>query len=182
MGQRGLQAFITFDEFVEWLRGTAKELSLVVLVDRLGQYPIERWSGEVRQLVEAYEIYLATAVNELGTIYHNDVNPAERGWVVMKVPRVESGALLDIHLDARSDWYEDGVIKENPESIRLHGRIARRFKKILKHPVWAKNIKLGGSAVSYRSLGYSNGAREWYRNGGELMHEGMPNIRYEIRD
>jgi len=183
MAQRGNRVFITFEEFAEWAQKTATELSLVVLLDAYRKrLPFERWNGDIAKLAGADEVYFSMTAVELGVLYHNDVNPAERGWVYIDVPRVKDGALLLVELAARSDWWEDGMVKENPESIPLHGKLSRRLKKLVKYPTWFRGVRPPTDATLCRDVGYTEGAKAWYRNGGELMQDGVLNVRFEIRD
>jgi len=186
MAQRGNMVFITFEEFADWVKATVKELSLVALLEPLRIHaPLERWDGAVEDLAGAYRVYFTMLPVESGEIASKGLNPAERGCVYIDVPSVKDGALLLVELAARSDWWdeEDKTIKENPVSIQLHGQLSRRLKKLVKRPVWVRNITMPDHPPRLdKSVGYTEGAKVWFRNGGELMQRGVLNIRFEIRD
>ena len=106
-------------------------------------------------------------------------NFPELGWVQYQLPKRENNFLIMASLGYKSDWYNDDytVHYDNEVMKKLYRKIRPIFKKGLKSPVWAKNIKFGGSSC-YRNLGYSDGAAEWEKNGGELCQLGVGNIRF----
>jgi hypothetical protein len=182
MAQRGNDVFITFAEFSDWVRDLTQRFSLVVLLDRGPSKPLDTWDGEDNELSLSARIFLATDAVEVGSVTTKELNPAERGWVVMSVPRTVGSKLLVCQLGARSDWWDpvQSTVRENPAAIRLYDKVWKRLKTRLTFPVWGKNV-ITGAASPYRSMGYSQGAKEWTRSGGILAQEGVANIEYEIR-
>jgi hypothetical protein len=73
-----------------------------------------------------------------------------------------------------TDWWDEEaqVKRENRDSLRLFQIVASRFRKKLKRPVWAHDVLHDGGAVSYRNIGYSVGASDWVKTGGELAQAG----------
>ncbi len=104
------------------------------------------------------------------------------GWVQVDVPRVVSDTLLLCQIAAKSDWWNraQSATQENRSSLRFFDKVWRVLKPRLVFPIWATNIRTGASSA-YNAIGYSEGAREWYLDGGELGQDGVANIKYEIR-
>jgi hypothetical protein len=109
----------------------------------------------------------------------NHPYPARLGWVMCDLPQEVRNQLLLCQLGAKSHYLEPstGETCENDESIRLFKQLASRIRKNLRYPVWARNIRTGGTA-EYRSIGFSPGTEDWVRDGGELSQLDVDNVRF----
>lgn len=82
----------------------------------------------------------------------------------------------------KTDWYDadDKQTYENKELERFFKKVKKEFIKNLSSPVFAVNIKTGGSA-RYKDMGYADSAKEWEEKGGELKQFGVENVKFSIR-
>lgn len=111
----------------------------------------------------------------------NALEPAVWGWLVITVPRVRGHALLLADIAAKSDYFDLAAetVRENPLSLRLFGMVVPPFRKLLRRPVWARNIlDVPPRWHAYRDIGYTDGAAAWELAGGELCQDGVANIRF----
>ena len=163
--------------------------------DKFGLYVIRWGFGRDRRLelaesqnpivmsdgTPAQRVFLATEQPDPALIDPAHLRPGEWGWIDSDVPREEEDILYIAQMAAKSDWYdaEREQIMENPASLALFRRIVPAFRRRLKRPVWAYSIQ-GGQPVAYRDIGYSQGAEEWCRRGGQLRQLGVANVRFTI--
>ncbi len=93
--------------------------------------------------------------------------------------RVEAtGRVLEMcDIGAKSDYFEDGAVLEDPRSLQLHRRITRPLKGTLRRPMQAWHVAHTDRARSY-DIYYSDRAAAFFHEGGELMQQGVANIRF----
>ncbi|MCZ7586784.1 MAG: hypothetical protein M5R36_27515 [Deltaproteobacteria bacterium] len=101
------------------------------------------------------------------------LEPGKNGWVQLDVPRTDGQCLLACQPSTKSDWWDakEQKVIDNPAAIKLFEKFWRKWKKHFTYPTIVKNTKIGASAL-YRDIGYSQGAAEWYRNGGRIVPRG----------
>ena len=107
--------------------------------------------------------------------------PGKLGLVQVDLP-VEQGRTLELaDVAAKSTWFdhESGSMATNPEAISTYDRMARRLRRHLQGPTGARNVVTGASG-EYRTIRYSEGARVWAADGGELRQRGVNNIVFYV--
>jgi len=186
MATRRLAFFMRSDEFESLLWERAQALGLFMVMVPVGSQPCEiaRQPG-VLSLADGtlpWRVYLATdAPSTLPD--NNGIRPGEWGWVQADVPCEDTGSLYKSTLAAKSDWWNPNTRQrlENPASIVLFAKVGPYFRKHLHYPVWAYNIMEKSPRLQlYRTIGYSDGAAEWFRTGHELRQSSGEFVRYTI--
>jgi hypothetical protein len=106
------------------------------------------------------------------------MRPAEFGWVLCRIPRVE----------ARTLYLADVSIKTMPthpmvpradidrDPVRFYNRLVGRFRKELHHAVWLENAR--GESGPARGVKCTDGVTSWFRSGGKLAQYGVANTRF----
>ena len=111
-----------------------------------------------------------------------EIVPARLGWVDVRVGNLQGEAtgrvLESSDIGAKSTYVEDGAILEDPRSLQLHRRITRPLKAALRRPMQAWNVGHRDRARTYGDLYYSDKAADFFYGGGELMQEGVANVRF----
>ena len=131
----------------------------------------------------AERLYLTDQKPDMASLDQKNYVPGQLGWVDVDLPREVEGTLLLGVLGVKSDWY-DPITKEiydNRDVFNLYKKIRSKFKRKLNSPVWAYNIKSLKSSA-YRDMGYTEFARGYVERGGELMQEGVQNIRFTLEE
>jgi hypothetical protein len=126
-------------------------------------------------------LYLSSNEPVLTAVDFRNVRLGEIGWISCDVPGLDGGILYESQLGARSDWFDltAQIVREGGASIASFNRVAPRFRRQLSRPLWAFST-LNDVGRAYASIGYSAGAAEWARRGGELRQLGVDNIRFRI--
>jgi hypothetical protein len=186
MATRRLAFFMRFDEFVPLLWERVLALGLSVIMVPGGRQPCEIASqpGDLALSdgTMPWRVYLA-AVAPVMLPDNNGVKPGEWGWVQADVPHESGNRLYKSTLAAKSDWWDSKARRhlENPASLELFGKVAPAFRKHLHYPVWAYNVMdETPQPQRYRTLGYSDGAAEWFHMGYELRQSSHDFVRYII--
>jgi hypothetical protein len=112
----------------------------------------------------------------------NDANPGELGWVSVMAPREQGRVLLMGNIGSKSTWYDDKTKSgwQNEDVHQLFRKVAKPLRKRLRFPIWARGTFADSKWVSYRDVGYSQGAAEWAAGGGELRQEGGKNVVFNV--
>jgi hypothetical protein len=181
MASRSKYVFVTSSEFAEWLRDAAEHLGLLVVLYRGPNGPLEHWDGHPETLAGSRRVYIAAHSINLAGVSSDNLKPGQLGWVQLDVPRSDGPCLLAAQIAARSDWFDAKEQKsmESSAALLLFDRFWSHWKRRFTFPVWARNRTTGAEAP-YQSIGYSRGAAEWCRCGGELRQEGVGNIDFKI--
>lgn len=110
------------------------------------------------------------------------VLPLKWGWVSCSLPFLENNILFKSEFVAKSDWYDGSKreFHENRGCFEILNMVRKEFRKTLRRPTWARNIRSKGKVVEYRDTAYTEGARLWEAGGGELMQYGVKYVRYYI--
>ena len=182
MATKRKSIFVTLPEFVVWMRDLqARIAGSAILCDSVS-HPIAAWQGSDDEMFSTNRLYLVERMPIRAQPTVESLNEEVLGWVQVDVPRVVSDTLLLCQIAVKSDWWNraQSATQENRSSLRFFDKVWRVLKPRLVFPIWATNIRTGASSA-YNAIGYSEGAREWYLDGGELGQDGVANIKYEIR-
>jgi len=106
--------------------------------------------------------------------------PATLGWVMLYPSRIENDVLVMADRGAKSDWLDidQGRMYENPRSIKLFQKIARRLRRHL--PFVARNRWTGDVDWHSARVRHSVGVAEWVFKGGKINQSGVVNVDYTI--
>jgi hypothetical protein len=188
MATKTTQFFSQRDEFLGILSEIVSLLGLEVILYSSGKRPtLEKIPGVT--MIKAVKssgvswIYLAENPVDSQSIDAGLIEPARLGWIQIDLPREQGNILFLGECSIKTDWFdkESGTKVENPRSLKLYKRIVAEIRKHLASPVWAENIVTGGSSV-YPDIGYTPSAKRFLEAGGQLMQEGVSNIRFRLSD
>ncbi|WP_146661700.1 hypothetical protein [Enhygromyxa salina] len=180
MSSRITQFFALPDELYSWLRAAKNDLNL--------QFVLENDPGvfEAALLadVEAatfWQFYIADSALEFPIVDPTE-NPNRWGLVTCDRPEIVDGdTLLLSVISSKSDWRdEERVLHENLAGHKLLAKLRRRFSKNLQGPMWLGTVGKRGPGREFRDLRYSEGAAQWYRDGGKLRQRGVANSKFMI--
>ena len=114
-----------------------------------------------------------------------EIVTARLGWVDLSVGNLRTeanGSVLEMSdIGAKSDYFEGGAVLEDPRSLQLHRRVTRPLKAALRRPMQAWHVAHTDRARSY-DIYYSDRAATFFHEGGELMQQGVANIRFSPQD
>ncbi|MDP8925220.1 MAG: hypothetical protein M3O34_20440 [Chloroflexota bacterium] len=79
-------------------------------------------------------------------------------------------------IGAKSNYLEDGALREDRRSLQLFRGITRPLKAALRRPMRVRNIVHGGEGVY--DIYYSDSSATFYYDGGELTQPGVANTRF----
>ena len=84
-------------------------------------------------------------------------------------------------ISIKTEWYDSdlGEVIMDESQLKLYNQLIAKIKPFIKRPVWVYNAN-GGPARPYRDLGYSDGAKAWLEQGGEVRQEGVANARFSF--
>lgn len=169
-------------EFAEFIEVTAKRLDLTVSdyeVNTL-QPDAARLEAHMTSSRQPTQIYLRPSAPDRVEAegVPKDAIPTALGWVQIDCPLVDGRILFLADIGSKSDWYEEGVVREGAGHA-LFNRVVRRLRQQVSAPVIGTNVIYGGSD-SYSDLHYSPGAARWQAEGGELAQYGVDNVRFMI--
>lgn len=185
MGTKTFQFFCRRDELLEILSQIVNSLSLKTILYSGGRQPrlcsVEQLDQRAVARFQTDRVYLSAGAEDIGTICPDEFSPARLGWVQVDLPREVDDQLLLAQVATKTDWYnpETDAIAENKEVVALHKKITSLLKKHVTFPVWAYNVKHPEPHV-YHDIGFSRSAREFANEGGELVQEGVDNVRFTI--
>lgn len=183
MASRSLDFFMTPTEFESVVIQIQKELGLyLVLVKFFGASELSKDGVRMSDGSLPDEIFLTVQKPEMSQISTPNIEPGKWGWVQCFIPKIDATALYKMSLGIKLDWYdaEQAQVFENPTGLELFKKIKPFFQKRLKNPITVTNISTGASE-DYNNIWYTKGVEEWVAQGGELMEEGVVNLRYHIQ-
>jgi hypothetical protein len=187
MGTRNFQFFMSLEQLVEQLSFLEDKLNLWFVLFRYGNPQRLTFVEKLPQCstaeISSYDgLYISPTKPVAEQIDANKLIPAKLGWLDLKLPKQQDNVLFLADMGMKSEWYDrdEGVIYENKDLGQRHDKLKRALRKHLFSPMYIKNIKYGGSGEINR-IYYSTSAREWEENGGELMQEGVYNLRFSTR-
>ena len=162
----------------------ANALNLSVFLYRGGPNAMLKQAdcGNILQQLQAFttsRIYLAEPGLVVSEINPKDLEPARLGLLQVILPR-ESGQILFMsELAVKTDWVNSvtGERCENTRLLSLFKRVKAELVKGMKEPVVGENIVTGNSSV-YSTIKYTKAAKAFVDDGGELMQEGVNNVRF----
>lgn len=180
MSTKNFQFFARPDECLQLLRALADADDLWLVVSDNDQYRQIGLEELTDRSVDGYEqIFIATSPPSDDQLEAEEVVPAKFGWLHFDIP-TESGNLLFLaDFALKSDWYDEKSKKIifNKQLVRVYRKLRSRLRDLLKSPVYARNIKTGGTS-RYSDMGFSQGAKQWEQEGGELRQRGVENVRF----
>jgi len=186
MTTKTVQFFSQLDEFLIILRSVISNQKLYVILYRGGEKPeIAEIETELNASVVygfgASRVYLAKALPDMASIDPGNLRPAPLGWIQVDLPRERGAVLYMGQIAMKSDWLdrEQGTIRDNLELKKVYDRVTRQMKRHLISPVVAENVVTGSKAI-YRNIYYLLSAKAFAGTGGELMQEGVKNIRFSL--
>lgn len=184
MSTRSTRFFAMEQEFLDILNEIIKSQKLYIIHFRrvrnatikLIDFPLE-----LKRIKDMgiHDIYLGEKIPNFENIDPKNVLPALNGWVSITFPR-EIGKILYLgDLGVRSEWWDKNpeVIFDNPDCLKLFNKVATRLKKHLKFGMWICDTEFHPIRLT-KSIGFTKEVREFNSKGGELMQEGVLNIRY----
>ena len=178
---RRLRMFIRVSEFQECLAEALASLDLTIVMQRFkpnvptevarSAYELVMQDGQLADRLNLVERTGAeAALDERRVAQVPDV-------VVCDLPKEEASVLYMSEIGFKS---AENDLLSAKKLLKTFNAITKPFRKRLTRPVWARNIVHGGEAHAYRDIGHSAGAADWIREGGELMQDGVLNIRYTL--
>jgi hypothetical protein len=187
MTTRTLRFFMTMEETCAIFRALAVKYKLKMYVYPLVKGKAQEWDFSdlwSDALGVPFFIYIdphADRERPITAEYLYEAPKGKTGVVSLLVDGVENNRLYLSDMRARSDWFDDGKICENPEPLRLHRRLRTEVLKYVQGGMVVKNVKLdtlGGRGSVVNDVYYSPGAERFYSAGGELMQRGVENQRF----
>ncbi len=112
----------------------------------------------------------------------SEINLPREGWIQVVAPKERDSILWEGYFAIKNDWYEENNKCENKDSLIFFNKVKRMFKKHLKYPVFAYNV-LRGNSWPYKIIGYTEGAKQFEKDGGLLVNsgdDGFNSIRFAI--
>jgi hypothetical protein len=100
--------------------------------------------------------------------------------IQISLPYVSDQALFLSEIAVKTDWYDHATRERfvNDRLMPLFKNVkAYMVKNMISH-VLAVNIVTGGKA-EYLDIKYTKAAKAFNENGGELMQQGVNNIRFK---
>lgn len=186
MSSRGTQYFALPDELYSWLREIEDELHLQFVLEKNdGVFEAVSLSdleaGEYGHHLIPWRFYISDDATSFPIVDPSE-NPNRWGLVTCDRPQIiDDDTLLMAEISSKSDWSdEDDVPHENPAGHQLLAKLRKRFSKKLRGPMWLGDVGVHGPGEKVRELRYSEGAAQWYRDGGKLRQRGVANSKFMV--
>lgn len=127
----------------------------------------------------ATRIYLAERGVGMSEINPNDLEPGRLGLIQVILPRKSGQILFMSEVAIKTDWIDSatGERCENRKLLSLFKRVKTELVKNMMEPVIGENTVTGGRSV-YATIKYTRAAKEFFEAGGDLMQEGVNNVRF----
>ncbi len=131
------------------------------------------------QAFGASRLYLAERGLNISEINPKDLEPGRLGMLQVVLPRESGRILLMSEVAIKTDWIDTatGERCENRQLLSLFKKVKKDLLKDMMEPVLGVNIVTGGSSV-YSTVKYTKAAKALVEGGGELMQEGVNNVRF----
>lgn len=187
MASSRVQFFSMPDEFLAILQRIANSLNLIIILYRSGpRAAVEQADiGQIARQIRSFgasRLYLAEPGINLADIDPLELEPSRLGMIQVVFPR-ESGRILFMsEIAVKTDWIDisNRARCENPQLMTFFKRVKTELlKEDMKAPVLGINLVTGGSSI-YSAIKYTRSAKEFSESGGELMQEGVNNVRFRI--
>ena len=184
MATKRVQFFSTLDELLVMLCRVVKALNLSVFLYRGGssaaiqQADCESMAQQI-QAFGASRLYLAAAESVMSEINPKNLEPGRLGLIQVILPRESGRVLFMSEVAVKTDWTDrvTGERFENRQLLSLFKGVKKEILKDMMEPVLGVNIVTGASSID-STVKYTNTARAFFEGGGELMQEGVSNIRF----
>lgn len=148
-------------------------------IERVTEHP-SRWLSNDRP---AYWIGLSASRGDLEDRFCGTRQPAMWGWLTAEVPRTQGATLYLGSIGGRSDWIDpvSSEIRENKDVLHIFRQVAAFLKQQLSHPAYLIDLHTGQKEPC-KGVWYSEGAKAWLRDGGELRQEGVQFTKFTIHE
>jgi hypothetical protein len=184
MATSTVQFFSTIEELVTILQNVVADLHLSVFLYRGGDKRAIKYSTNitVQEIKDfgASRLYLAEPSVGINHIDSNDISTGKLGLIQVTLPCLSDQILFMADIGVKTDWF-DSVTKErliNDRLMPLFKKVKRYIVKNMMSPVLVINIVTGSNA-KYSDIKYTKAAKFFNENGGELMQEGVNNLRFK---
>jgi hypothetical protein len=179
MSQKSRDIFVMPAEFVEWVRELTTSGAEHVVLRRYFHKGLDHWDGTTESLLASDRAMFTGDLANLEGITSSNYIPALLGWVIVDVPRIQGSTLFCVQLAARSDWYDRDrrEVMEKRDAMKRFDRIWKKWKPRVRSPMRGRN-RVTGAEGTTSGVGYSVGAEEWVRQGGNLRQEGTANVEF----
>jgi hypothetical protein len=179
MSQKSRYIFVMPAEFVEWVRELVTSGAEHVVLDPYSPGRLEHWDGSTESLLASDRAIFTGDLANLEGITSSNYIPGLLGWVVVGIPRIQGSSLFCVQLAAKSDWYDENrrEVMEKREAMKRFDRIWKKWKPHVRSPMRGRN-RVNGAEGIVSGVGYSAGAEEWVRQGGNLRQEGVANAEF----
>lgn len=189
MSTRTMQLFVFPDELIALLVERCVRLGLVASIYELApERTRQAWTGDLSRApfdwhksVDGQRRIMLHPPSDIASPPWRDVVTARLGWVDVRVGNLLTGpnghALELSDIGAKSNYLQDGAILDDQRSLQLHRQITRPLKAALRRPMQAWQVGYREQARTY-DIYYSDRAAALFREGGELMQQGVANIRF----
>jgi len=184
MATKRVQFFSTLDELLLLLCCIVRALNMSVFMYRW------RTNAEIKQadcenIVQqtqafgASRIYLAESGLIISEIDPNYLEVARLGLIQVILPRESGGILYMSEVSIKTDWIDSvsGKRCENSQLLSLFKRVKKELLKNMMEPVLGVNVVTGASSID-STVKYTMAAKAFVEGGGELMQEGVNNVRF----
>jgi hypothetical protein len=179
MSQKSRYIFVMPAEFVEWVRELVTSGTEHVVLQRYFHKGLNHWDGSTESLLASDIAIFTGDLANLEGITSSNYIPGLLGWVTVDVPRIQGPSLFCVQLGARSDWYDRDrrEVMEKRDAMKRFDRIWKKWKPRVRSPMRGRN-RVNGAEGIVSGVGYSAGAEEWVRQGGNLRQEGVANAEF----
>lgn len=178
MSTRNLQFFMRAHEFDQMIDFWRNEQGLYIIVERNDALTVCR---DHQSYYSGLPFFIGDNIpDELPDA--RSLAPAKFGWIQGMAPREQGKVLLMGDIGSKSTYHDPETNSgwRNDDVHELFKKVAKSLKKRLKFPIWARATFADSKWVSYRDVGYSQGAADWVASDGELRQEGGKNVIFSV--
>lgn len=183
MATKMIQLFITLEELVCLIKTLSIDLQLKVFIYQRNEKKITEItdiSCNKFEDLQATQIFLGNSEISSAQIYADNIAAAKLGLIQITLPVISKNTMTISSIAVKTDWH-DGLVKhENKDLVALFKKLKAFVSKKTFPNVWVKSIVTGTERL-YSDIRYSEQAKVFYDSGGQLMQNGVKNLRFNIR-
>ena len=186
MTTKTTQFFSRLDEFLAILADITVRLGLHVILYKGGGEPVTyQVKSDITLSVvnefHASRIYLAEFSPDMPSVDPCNLNPAAWGWIQVDLPKEKDSVLYMGQISIKSDWLdrEHAIVRDNLNFVKKYNCVVNQMKKKFASPVVAENVVTTAKAT-YKNIYYLPSAKVFAETGGQLMQEGVKNVRFSL--